>query len=152
MGSCILRKIEGSTDLRRNRAAILLLIILPTLPATIAALTDLKEDRIQRGRYLVEEVGQCGECHTPRNNYGELDRTRWLQGAPIWFQPINPLPNWAYAAPALAGLGSLTREQTLQVLEKGLGPQGSPVRRPMHRYHLSREDAEAIADYLQSLK
>ena len=118
----------------------------------MASLTDLKNERIQRGRYLVEEVAQCGECHTPRNSYGELDRTRWLHGAPLWFQPIEPLTNWAYAAPTLVGLGSLTREQTLQVLEKGLGPQGSPVRRPMHRYHLSRDDAEAIADYLQSLK
>ena len=136
----------------RNRAAIFLLIILPTLPATLASLTDMKDERIRRGRYLVEEVAQCGECHTPRDNFGALDRTRWLEGAPIWFQPINPLPNWAYSAPPLAGLGSLTKEQTLQVLEKGLGPQGSPVRRPMHRYHLSHEDAESIVDYLQSLK
>lgn len=35
-----------------------------------------------RGRYLVEALGHCGECHTPRNLLGGLDRGRWLAGAP----------------------------------------------------------------------
>lgn len=35
-----------------------------------------------RGRYLVEALGHCGECHTPRNALGGLDRSRWLAGAP----------------------------------------------------------------------
>ena len=34
---------------------------------------------IERGRYLVEEVAKCGECHTPRNAQGELDRHAWLE-------------------------------------------------------------------------
>ena len=108
--------------------------------------------RIERGRYLVEQVAMCGECHTPRDARGQLDRARWLQGAPVWFEPIHPVADWAYAAPPIAGLGSLTREQALQVLEKGVGPQGNPVRRPMNRYHMAPEEAEAIVAYLQSLK
>ncbi len=39
-------------------------------------------ERLERGRYLVEALGHCGECHTPRNALGGLDYTRWLQGAP----------------------------------------------------------------------
>ncbi len=35
-----------------------------------------------RGRYLVEALGHCSECHTPRNALGGLDRERWLGGAP----------------------------------------------------------------------
>ncbi|THD83195.1 c-type cytochrome [Aliigemmobacter aestuarii] len=35
-----------------------------------------------RGRYLAEALGHCGECHTPRNALGGLDRSRWLAGAP----------------------------------------------------------------------
>lgn len=111
-----------------------------------------KSEQIERGRYLVEEVGQCGECHTPRDARGELLRSKWLAGAPVWFQPIHPVSNWAYAAPPIAGLGSLTKDQALQVLEKGLGPQGNPVRQPMHRYHMAAADAEAIVAYLQSLR
>ena len=35
-----------------------------------------------RGRYLVEALGHCGECHTPRNALGGLERSNWLGGAP----------------------------------------------------------------------
>jgi mono/diheme cytochrome c family protein len=31
------------------------------------------KSEIERGRYLVEEVAKCAECHTPRNARGELD-------------------------------------------------------------------------------
>ncbi|KPP87777.1 MAG: Cytochrome c, mono- and diheme variant [Rhodobacteraceae bacterium HLUCCO07] len=39
-------------------------------------------ETLERGRYLVEALGHCGECHTPRNALGGLDYDRWLQGAP----------------------------------------------------------------------
>jgi mono/diheme cytochrome c family protein len=34
----------------------------------------------QRGRYLVETLGHCGECHTPRGALGQVDRDRPLAG------------------------------------------------------------------------
>ncbi|UYV39250.1 cytochrome c [Rhodobacteraceae bacterium D3-12] len=42
---------------------------------------DVSGDELERGRYLVEALGHCGECHTPRNALGGLDYSRWLQGA-----------------------------------------------------------------------
>ncbi len=36
----------------------------------------------KRGRYLVEALGHCGECHTPRNLLGGLKRDYWLAGGP----------------------------------------------------------------------
>lgn len=36
----------------------------------------------ERGRYIAETLAHCGECHTPRNALGGLDRSKWLQGAP----------------------------------------------------------------------
>jgi mono/diheme cytochrome c family protein len=129
-----------------------LVLLHSVVVASAMSLADLKSDRIERGRYLVEEVGQCGECHTPRDEQGRLDRSRWLKGATVWFRPIRPVSDWAYTAPAIAGLGSFTGDQVRQVLQKGLGPQGNPVRQPMHRYNLKPDDAEAIVAYLQSLK
>jgi len=26
--------------------------------------------KVERGKYLVENVGMCGDCHTPRNERG----------------------------------------------------------------------------------
>ena len=37
---------------------------------------------VERGRYLAEALGHCGECHTPRNFAQALDRERWFAGAP----------------------------------------------------------------------
>ncbi|NNE87350.1 MAG: c-type cytochrome [Silicimonas sp.] len=38
--------------------------------------------QLERGRYLVEALGHCAECHTPRNALGGLDEARWMDGAP----------------------------------------------------------------------
>jgi mono/diheme cytochrome c family protein len=35
-----------------------------------------------RGRYLVEALGHCGACHTPRNLLGGPNTGAWLAGAP----------------------------------------------------------------------
>lgn len=45
-------------------------------------LPDLTEAE-QRGRYLAEVLGHCGECHTPRDALtGAPDSSRWLAGGP----------------------------------------------------------------------
>ncbi|MWD27236.1 c-type cytochrome [Aquicoccus sp. SCR17] len=45
-------------------------------------LNGAKGEQVEHGRYLVEALGHCGECHTPRNALGGSDRSRWLGGAP----------------------------------------------------------------------
>jgi hypothetical protein len=106
---------------------------------------------IERGRYLVENVAMCVECHTPRDSQGELRKDAWLAGAPIWIRPIAPIQSWADHAPALAGWPSFTEEQGERILEKGTGPEGEELRPPMHIYHMKHEDAKAIIAYLKSL-
>lgn len=106
---------------------------------------------IERGRYLVEKVAMCTECHTPRDAGGNLRKDAWLQGAPIWIMPVRPIQNWAEHVPALAGFPSFTEEEGERVLEKGMGPEGEVLRPPMHIYHMKHEDAKAIIAYLKSL-
>lgn len=38
---------------------------------------------VTRGRYIVEALAHCGECHTPRNPLGGLQSGSWLGGAAI---------------------------------------------------------------------
>ena len=106
---------------------------------------------VKRGKYLVEEVAKCAECHTPRDAQGQLDRSRWLQGAAIWITPVHPNSSWAENAPALAGFPSFSAADAVNILEKGVGPRGEAIRPPMHIYHLSHEDAVAIVAYLRSV-
>ena len=109
------------------------------------------KSEIEHGRYLVEEVAKCPECHTPRKPDGGLDEAAWLRGAPIWIRPVAAIANWADRAPALAGLPGFTDAQAEKVLEDGTGPNGEPLRPPMHIYHMSPPDARAIVAYLKSL-
>lgn len=106
---------------------------------------------VERGRYLVENVAMCEECHTPRDGGGNLDESRRLQGAPIWITPVHRTTNWANNAPSLAGFEQFTEEQGEQILEQGVGPNGLPIQPPMHIYHMNRADAQAIIAYLRSL-
>ena len=46
-------------------------------------LEDSDSEEVLRGRYLVEAMAHCGECHTPRNPLGGLNKSAWLGGAPI---------------------------------------------------------------------
>lgn len=113
-------------------------------PAATAAQVD-------RGRYLVEEVARCWECHTPRDANGQPDHSRWLQGAPIWIMPVHANPDWAMRAPDIAGFPSFTEAQGEKILEQGIGPNGLPIRDPMHTYHLTHDDAVAIIAYLRTV-
>jgi mono/diheme cytochrome c family protein len=141
--------------------ALLIKLLFPTifLASTFGVVCALQtssrkaadQAEIERGRYLVEEVAKCVECHTPRDASGQLKREAWLQGAPIWITPVRPIPNWADRAPALAGLPGLTDEEAERVLEKGMGPEGETLRPPMHIYHMNHNDAQAIVAYLKSL-
>ena len=108
-------------------------------------------DQIKRGQYLVNEVAKCSECHTPRDANNQLDPDRWLEGAPIWIEPVRQTPNWGQYAPALAGLSAYSDAQAELVLEMGEGAGGTPIEPPMHTYHMSQADAQAVIAYLRSL-
>lgn len=99
-----------------------------SLAQTNAGAADKGE--VERGRYLVEEVAKCAECHTPRNERGELRTDAWMRGATVWIRPVAKIPNWADHAPALAGFPSFTEEQGERVLEKGTGPEGEVLGHP----------------------
>jgi len=111
----------------------------------------VSDSEAARGRYLVEEVAKCSECHTPRDAENQLDRSRWLQGASIWIEPVRHVSNWAQFAPSLAGLPGMSDEQMERVLEKGEAANGREIQPPMHLYHLNHADAQVVIAYLRSL-
>ena len=89
------------------------------LTATCAA-----QAQVLRGQYIVERVGMCGDCHTPRDEKGVPIAARKLQGAPLGMRPIHPMP-FADHAPAIAGLPpNWTTQQTAEFLQTGKRPDG----------------------------
>ena len=110
------------------------------------------DKRLQRGSYLVEALGHCGECHTPRDRFGGLDRSRWLAGGP------NPdgegrVPN---ITPHEDGLGDWSERDIAYYLESGFTPEFDMVGSSMvevqeNLAHLPDEDLAAIAAYLKAV-
>jgi hypothetical protein len=119
--------------------------------AQMAAPAPAAKGDLERGRYIVENVAMCEECHTPRDGNGNLDESRRLEGAPIWIQPVQPRTDWANRAPALAGFVGFTDQQGEDILERGIGPNGLAIQPPMHIYHMNQADALAVITYLRSL-
>jgi mono/diheme cytochrome c family protein len=116
----------------------------PKLRANSAAL-------VARGKYLVEQVGLCGDCHTPRNDKGEFVKEQWLQGTTLDFKPTAPVPVWADKAPNIAGLPGWEKDAAIKYLMTGIAYNGLPGRPPMPRYRFNVQDAQAIVAYLKSL-
>lgn len=105
--------------------------------------------RIERGRYLVEALGHCGECHTPRNFLGGLIRERWLGGAP------NPagegrIPN------ITPGSLDWSSDEILEYLTTGFRPDfdtagGDMVEVIENISRLPEGDRRAIVAYLKAV-
>jgi mono/diheme cytochrome c family protein len=114
---------------------------------------------VERGRYLVQHVSLCGDCHTPRNSTGVPKQSLYLAGAS---QKIGPLGE---AVPNITpdketGIGEWKREDIAELLISGTKPDLDNVQGLMyeviqgttHGYKdMRKEDALAIADYLKSI-
>src|SRR5689334_8086156 len=59
---------------------------------------------VERGRYLVHDVALCIQCHSPRDENGNLIETKLLTGARIPFDSPFPGQAWAYQAPNIRGM------------------------------------------------
>ncbi len=113
---------------------------------------------ISRGAYLVEGLGHCGACHTPRaltmqeKALSAADGNAFLSGS-------APLEGWiakSLRGDHKDGLGSWSEEQLVQFLKTGrsdrsavFGGMSDVVVHSMQ--YMSENDLTAIARYLKSL-
>ncbi|MHA1563959.1 MAG: c-type cytochrome [Alphaproteobacteria bacterium] len=121
--------------------------------------TDIADDpnldpQQNRGRYLVEALTHCGECHTPRNALGASDTDRKLAGTtdgPEGKSVPNISPHQE------TGIGSWGLNDITALLKSGLTPEYDSVGASMGEVveqgtsKMLDEDLAAIAAYLLSL-
>ena len=113
--------------------------------------SEASKAQLEHGRYLVQQVGICGDCHTPRDDKGQPVETKALQGARIMFKSTVPVPNWGEFAPPIAGLPGLTDAEAITFLTTGKDVSGKFGAPPMPAYRFTKEDAAAVVAYLRSL-
>jgi len=106
-----------------------------------------------RGAYLVQGLGHCAACHTPRNAWGAPLADAPLRGGLI------PVQNWyapALDAPHEAGVADWPANEVVALLRTGVSPRAG-VSGPMAEVvfqslqYWSDGDVQAATTYLQAL-
>ena len=105
-----------------------------------------------RGHYLIEALGHCAECHSPRYIIGGIIASQRFAGGP------NPegkgwVPNITQDA---TGLAKWSARDIVEVLNTGFTPEydavgGSMVAVVRNTSQLPEADRAAMADYIKSL-
>jgi mono/diheme cytochrome c family protein len=120
-------------------------------PATPAAAS---RGNVTRGRYLVETIAGCGNCHTPHLPDGSLDPNLSLAGAFVIEEPVFKAYARNITPDMETGIGSWTEDQIVKALREAVRPDGKILGPPMsfHFYNkLSDNDAYAIAAYIKTV-
>jgi mono/diheme cytochrome c family protein len=115
---------------------------------------DKRSKSWNRGAYLVKAMAHCAECHTPRTRFGNLDENLAYAGArdgPEGESTPNITPDKE------TGIGKWSRSELVDYLSFGMLPDGDFAGGLMAGViddglkHLTREDLQAIAEFIMSL-
>ena len=104
-----------------------------------------------RGRYIVERVAMCGECHSTRDQDGNLLAATFLQGGPL--PVLAPwAADWPVQVPRIAGLPGYSDAEALRILTEGaaIKRNGIQARAPMPRFRMTRDDAADVIAFLRT--
>lgn len=114
------------------------------------AADPMKDKTWNRGRYLVEGLGHCGGCHSPRNVAGAEKRSHALEG--------GEAEGWHAYALGRASQAPIpwTEEALTQYLAEGYSREHGVARGPMapvveNLATVPRRDVAAMARYLATL-
>jgi len=106
---------------------------------------------LEHGRYIVERVVMCYECHSTRDLQGNIVAGTRFKGGPM---PIRPpwTNDWPLQIPRIAGLPGYTDAEATRLLTQGaIKRDGTQARYPMPRFRMTPQDAADVIAYLRSL-
>jgi mono/diheme cytochrome c family protein len=134
---------------------------LTLVAASVFAGANAAETRVERGRYLVESILACGNCHTPKDAAGAPIADRNMAGGGLTFS----IPPFSGAASNITpdretGIGSWTDAEIKRALVEGARPNhGRLANAPLARVMVAPffkallpGDLDAVVVYLRSLK
>ena len=109
-------------------------------------------EQVNRGAYLVQALGHCGECHTPRNFLGGPRKDRFLAGGKD--------PGGGKRIPNItpARLKQWSDAELKKFLSTGITPDDDTVSESMDEVirnttsQLTSQDLAAMIAYLRSLR
>jgi mono/diheme cytochrome c family protein len=124
---------------------------------TEISLCGSASDKVACGKYIVEHVEACGDCHTPRLAMGAPDTSKILAGNPS-LADLDPTSATVgnIPAPNLTQLKTLgwTAQDVMNAIRNGKAKDGSglfPIMPYTTLHNMADVDAEAVAAYILQL-
>ncbi|MES2940674.1 MAG: cytochrome c [Pseudomonadota bacterium] len=108
---------------------------------------------VERGRYLMQSVVACGNCHVQRGATGEPLFDKGLSGGMVFNEPPFRAVASNITPDAETGIGKWTDAQLAKAIREGVRPDGSLIGPPMpiaFYRHMSDADVAAIVAYLRA--
>ncbi|WP_369990884.1 cytochrome c [Pseudomonas xanthosomatis] len=120
-------------------------------PAPQASVANTGATPIERGAYLVQGLGHCGSCHTPR---ALTLQEKGLDESAAGYLSGTELNGWN--VPALRGMPHWSEEELVEYLGSGRNAKASVAGEMTDviansTSHMSDADLQAMAAYLKSL-
>jgi mono/diheme cytochrome c family protein len=100
------------------------------------------DDEVARGKYIVESVAKCNECHSPRGQNEQPAKGLSLSGAKLEFKPITPNASWAESAPNIRGIKGYNEEAEVTLFSRGIAKNYGELAPPMPSYKMTEDDAD----------
>jgi mono/diheme cytochrome c family protein len=125
----------------------------PARPA-VARVAD-GTDQLVHGKYLVETIAGCGNCHTPHLADGSLDPNMAFAGAFVIEEPVFKAYARNITPDMETGIGSWTDDQIINAIRNGQKRDGTFYGPPMSfgwYKRMSDTDVRAIVAYLRTVK
>jgi len=112
------------------------------------------QDQVLRGRYLVQSIAGCGNCHTPQGPRGPLPGMT-LAGGLVIEEPVFKAVASNITPDKETGIGNWTDAQIATAIREGKRPDGSLIGPPMpfgmYR-QMADSDVAAIVAFLRTVK
>ncbi len=108
---------------------------------------------LERGKYLVEGIAACGNCHTARDAKGQRIPAQGLSGGWVFDTPGFKAYASNITPDADTGIGKWTNVQLVKAIREGVRPDGSIIGPPMPTAFLrdvSDADVAAIIAYMRA--
>ena len=118
----------------------------------LATVTPGAETPVERGKYLVEGILTCGNCHSPRAPGGAIDAARLYSGGPqTWDTPEYTVKGANITPDPQTGIGGWSAADVKRVLSEGKRPNGQQLspQMPYPFYKIfAPADLDAVAAYI----
>jgi mono/diheme cytochrome c family protein len=140
---------------RGNATFIITACIIIAWSIAISAAPAQAQGSIERGRYLVEGILTCGNCHSPRGPGGVIDTGRLYSGGPqTWNEPAFTVKGSNITPDAETGIGTWSAAETKRAIGEGVRPNGgrlAPIMPYLFYKVFMPGDLDAVVAYVRSV-